>query len=474
MEKDLLSAKVRVEGMHLLLRHIPIALAVSLVNATLTALVLARVKPIEYVAGWWLAMLALVGVRLLSWWHGSQREPPSPATVDLWERRIRLGAILSGLLWGVGGLLLFPEQQAYQVFIAFVVGGMAAGAAAGLSYSLPSYFGFLLPSVVPVAGRFFAEASPVHYAMGSMMLIFAAALSLFARNQHAVFTRALGLQLERSQLAADLEELLQSVESRVQERTEELRQANRKLAEEIAERQRAEEAERLARAEADLANATKSVFLAAASHDLRQPLQSLRLYLDTLTRQLTTDKARLLAVRLSTILDSTRDLLNSLMDLSALESGSVAPAMQRRRLSNLVEEIAAESRIVAEKKGLALRLRNCPAATIVKTDPLMLTRVLRNLVANAIRHTANGQILIACRVRRDHVCVQVWDTGPGISAERTKQIFKAFYSRHALGEGLGLGLWIVARTAHLLQHEVSVRSKLGKGSVFSVKIARMG
>ncbi|MGD8852810.1 MAG: HAMP domain-containing sensor histidine kinase [Gammaproteobacteria bacterium] len=472
MEKDFVRAEVRVESMRLVLRHIPIALAVNLANATLAALVLARVKPVEHVAGWWLAMLALVGVRLLTWWHGSKREPPTPATVDLWERRALLGAILSGLLWGLGGVALFPEQHAYQIFIAFVVGGMAAGAAAGLSYSLPSYYGFLLPSVIPIAGRFFVEASPVHYAMGSMMLIFAMALSLFARNQHAVLTRALRLQLERSRLAAELEELLQNVESRVQERTEELRQANRKLAEEIAERRRAEEAERLARAEADLANATKSVFLAAASHDLRQPLQSLRLYLDTLTLQLSTDKARLLATRLSAILDSTCDLLNSLMDLSALESGSIAPAMQRCRLSDLVEEIAVESRIVAEQKGLTLRLRNCSAATIVKTDPLMLSRMIRNLVANAIRHTANGQILIACRHRRDHICLQVWDTGPGISAERTKQIFEAFYSRHALGEGLGLGLWIVARTAHLLQHEVSVRSKLGKGSVFSVKIAR--
>jgi len=465
-------ADVRVESMRLVLMQVPIALAVNFANSTLVALVLLRVHPVGQVAWWWLAMVALVSARLLSWWRWSKEKPPTDATLKLWERRALVGSVLSGALWGVGGIVLFPEQEIYQIFLAFVVGGMAAGAAVGLSYSLPTYFGFLLPSVIPVAARFFLEGAPVHFAMGSMVIVFAVALSLFARNQHAMLTRALSLQFDRSQLAAELQHLLQSVELRVQERTEELRHANRKLAKEIAERQRAEKAERLARAEAERANAAKSVFLAAASHDLRQPIQGLRLYLDALRAGLTTSKQRDLAARMSTILNSTRELLDSIMDLSALESGRINPAMQSCSLQELIGHIAAESRILAEKRGLILRLRNCPEATTVMTDPVLLTRMLRNLVTNAIRHTARGQILIACRSRRDHIIVQVWDTGPGIAAERMQEIFKAFSSSRSLGEGLGLGLWIIARTARILHHEVKVESTLGRGSVFSIRVER--
>lgn len=468
-------ADIRAESMRLLLKQIPVALAVNMVNSTLMALVLSRVQPVHYLAWWWVAMLAVVSARLLLWWRLSHQEPPSTKRLEFWEKRALFGSIVSGTLWGAGTFLLFPEDEMYQVFVAFVVGGMAAGAAASLSYSLPTYFGFLLPSVIPLAARFFLEGTPDHAVMGMMVLIFALALSFFARNQHAVLTTALALQFDKSRLAAELTDLLLNLEQRVQERTNELRLANEKLTAEIAERKRAEEAERLARSEAEQANTAKSVFLAAASHDLRQPFQGLRLYLDVLNRELTTEKQRDTAKHISATLDSAWDLLDTLMDLSAIETGKVKPAVEECSPQDLIEHIAEEFRIVAQKKGLSLRVHACPTASVT-TDPVLFSRMLRNLVTNAVRHTAKGKILITCRPRKDHIRVEVWDTGPGIPENRLKDIFEAFYQlntqQQMLGKGLGLGLWIVARTAQLLQHGIEVKSRLGKGSVFSIKIPR--
>lgn len=466
---------VRTESMGLLLQQIPMALAVNVINASLMALVLSRVQPPDGIVWWWLAALWVTSIRVLLWWFQSRYEPLTPERFGRWQRRAFLGSTVSGTLWGTGAFLLFPDQGFYQVFIAFVVGGMAAGAAAGLSYSLPVYFGYLFPSVLPLAARFFLEGTPDHAIMGAMVLIFSLALALFARNQHAVLTTALTLQIDKARLANELADLLKNLEQRVQERTNDLRLANERLTVEIAERQRAEAAERHARSLAEQANAAKSIFLAAASHDLRQPFQGLRLYLDLLNRQLTTEQQREAMKHVSSTLRAVRDLLDALMDLSALESGKIQPDVREYGPLDLIEPIAEEFRIVAEQKGLRLRARSCPAVTVA-TDPVLFSRMLRNLVANALRHTTHGGILIACRRRADHVRIEVWDTGHGIPEDKLSDIFTAFYQvssrQHVLGKGLGLGLWIVARTAQLLRHDIEVKSRPGKGSIFAIRIPR--
>ncbi len=467
---------VRVQSMRLLLSQVPVALVVNVANAWLLALVLAMTGVAEQAAWWWFAAMVAVSAWIFHWRREARRLPPSRERLPLWERRAIGGALLSGSLWGAGVLLLFPHEAFYQVFVAFVIGGMAAGAGAGLSYLLPVYFGFVLPSVLPLVVRFLVEPSVGHLAMGAMVLIFVVALTMFARNQHAVLTRALALQLEKGALARDLATLLENLELRVEERTQELRVANEQLQGEVEERLRAEAAEREARAAADQANAAKSVFLAAASHDLRQPIHALRLYLDVLGQERPpAQKARTLR-RMSDSLDAVRDLLDTLMDLSALESGRVTPALQAVSINRTLAPIAGEARLWAERRGLRLLVHRCPRPTMVSTDPVLLGRMVRNLVVNAIRHTPEGAVLLACRPRRDHVLVQVWDTGSGIPAEKRDEIFREFYQahdpHHPLGRGLGLGLWIVARTAQILQHEVEVSSRAGKGSVFSIRLAR--
>lgn len=468
-------ALVRAESTRLLLKQMPVALIVNVANATLLALVLSRAQPRDLFVFWWLALVALSSARLLAWWRLSRREPLTTDRLDAWRRRTLSGSVVSGTLWGMGAFIFFPEDPLHQAFVALVVGGMAAGAAAGLAWSLPVYYGYMLPSVLPLAGRFFLEGTLVHAVTGSMVLIYALALSLFASNQHAAFTSALTLQQDRARLADELKRLLRHLEQRVQERTRELRLANEKLQNEIAERERAEAAERRARAAAEEANAAKSVFLAAASHDLRQPFQGLRLYLEVLKRELTTEKQQDIARQLSSILDSAQELLDTLMSLSALESGRVEPVVQACALRDLIDPIARECRMAAQKKGLRLRAHPCPGVA-VSTDPVLFSRMLRNLVINAICHTVTGEILIGCRARKDHIRIEVWDTGLGIPEDKLDEVFGAFYRlrerQQALDKGLGLGLWIVARTAQLLRHDIGVRSRVGRGSVFWITVPR--
>lgn len=254
------------------------------------------------------------------------------------------------------------------------------------------------------------------------------------------------------------DELLASVNSLLR-----VRAAERELEE---ARRVADEARRVA----EDANRAKSHFLASASHDLRQPLHTQRLLLSLLAQQLTTPQQNELAQRLSESLDASESLLKALMDLSALESSQIQPEPQIVALSGILERIASEHRAEAEAKGLEIRTHLRPAS--VETDPVLFERMVRNLVSNAIRYTQTGGLLLACRWRGGRWLVEVWDTGVGIPKGEISSIFQDFYqvenAERNRAKGLGLGLGVVAKMARLLNHEVSVRSRVGRGSVFAV------
>lgn len=233
-----------------------------------------------------------------------------------------------------------------------------------------------------------------------------------------------------------------------------------------------------ARAEAERANAAKSRFLAAASHDLRQPLVAMRLFHELLTEKLTSEEQRNLALRMGGSLAAAEGLLESLMDVSALESGKVRPRATTFQLRVLVNRIADECQAEAQAKNLVLRTHHCRRSSCtgcVFADPVLLARMLRNLISNAIRYTPKGQVMIACRCRGEAFRIEVWDTGVGIAGEQLSQIFEDFYqidSGVGGGPGLGLGLSTVARMARLLGYKIEVKSRLGLGSVFSIIVPR--
>ncbi len=215
----------------------------------------------------------------------------------------------------------------------------------------------------------------------------------------------------------------------------------------------------------------KSHFLAAVSHDLRQPLHALDLFLSSLKSRLDQqDQLRLLSLARHSS-RALGEMLGELMDISRFDAGKISPERHIVPLAALLRECSDEMRPQAVEKGLKLRVR-MPRKGCVNTDPVLLKRILRNLLANAIQHTQQGGVLLGTRVRGDSVYIEVYDSGSGISEEQLPHIFDEFYQidnqERDREKGLGLGLAIVQRVADVLGHQVNVRSQLGRGSCFSV------
>ncbi|MGE5517163.1 MAG: ATP-binding protein [Bacteroidota bacterium] len=220
------------------------------------------------------------------------------------------------------------------------------------------------------------------------------------------------------------------------------------------------------------ANAAKSRFLAAASHDLRQPMQALRLYLDTLDRRVSDRLDRRILTGALAALGAGEELLRNFLDVSVLESGIVQPTVADVPVAHLLTELGDASLSLAEDKGLELRLVPCGAT--IRSDATLLKRLLVNLVGNAIRYTTTGRVVVGCRRRGRFLRIEVWDTGIGIAADQLQAVFEDFYQignpERDRTKGLGLGLSVVQRTAQLLNHRISVVSHPGRGSMFAVTV----
>ena len=243
-----------------------------------------------------------------------------------------------------------------------------------------------------------------------------------------------------------------------------LREANEALEARVGERTLALSA---AKAEAERANVGKTRFLAAAGHDLMQPLQAARLFLSALSER----SADPTVERIDAALDSVEHLLGELVEVSKLDSGVTTPSPADFRLADVLKPLGEEFSALADQNGLGFRAVPCSAS--VRSDPALLRRILQNFLANALRYTGSGRILLGCRRRGGEIAVEVWDTGPGIPQSKLKDIFLEFHRLEqgkASGEGLGLGLSIVERLAGLMGHRVAVRSRPGRGSCFEVRV----
>jgi signal transduction histidine kinase/CheY-like chemotaxis protein len=336
----------------------------------------------------------------------------------------------------VAGMFLFPpESLEYQLFILFILMGMGAGAISSLTAYMPAFYAFLPISLLPISVMLFRQSEPIHTALAVMTIAYVAALSFFGRTLNKALTESLSLRFENIDLVQEL-----SVQ----------------------------------RDEAERANIAKSKFLAAASHDLRQPLHALRLFTSALDERITFPDVRRIVSNINDSVHALEGLFSALLDVSRLDAGVLQPALRHFRLQELTARLTKDYGPEAEAKGLELDCMPCEA--VVYSDPALLERILRNYVSNAIRYTDEGSVTIVCSEDAGSVRIEVRDTGIGIAPEQQRDIFKEFYQldnpERDRTKGLGLGLAIVERVARLLDLPIEVHSTPGAGSAFSVTVPK--
>jgi signal transduction histidine kinase/CheY-like chemotaxis protein len=257
--------------------------------------------------------------------------------------------------------------------------------------------------------------------------------------------------------AEALERANENLERRVRERTDELTRLNAALTR--------------AKAEADDANISKTRFLAAASHDILQPLNAARLYVTSLVERQSSRDDGALVGNIDASLEAVEEILAALLDISRLDAGAMKPEIATFRIDELLRQLEVEFAPLARENGLALAFVPCSLA--VRSDRRLLRRLLQNLVSNAIKYTPSGRVLVGCRRRGERLRIDVYDTGVGVPPSQRRSIFREFHRLdHAAkgARGLGLGLSIVERIARVLDHKIEVQSSVGRGSRFSVEV----
>jgi len=408
-----------------------------LLGATLLCIVLwGQVSP------WWMAawMLLIVlnqawrGVLACAW---KRAQPGVDATLR-WGRYWAAGSTLAGSLWGVAGIAMFPVSAPHQALLIVCIFGVVLGGLNLTAVYRPSFYGFVLPALVPLIVRVALETDQVHLYTAVVMSVVGGFILLFGHQLNDVLTRSLATRYENNDLIVELKAKSRAADD--------------------------------ARAAAETANRGKSQLLAAASHDLRQPLHALGLYTAALAVRTNGTELQPLVRSVQGAANALEGQFEQLLDLSRLEVGGIAPAWSRVPLAPLFARITAELQPQARLRALVLRAS--PTAMAVVSDPALLERIVRNLTCNAIRYTERGGVLLAARRCGDSIAIDIIDTGIGIAPDDCEKVFEEFFQVHAEGRsahgGMGLGLAIVRRLAELLRHDVNVVSRVGRGSRFRV------
>lgn len=344
---------------------------------------------------------------------------------------------IDGAIWGsLAWITLDTSSVVGSILVISTIAGMIGSSVSRLSPVFPVFIAFVSTLVLFLSTKVWQLGDPAYGALGFVAIVYLSSVTLMARNSYRETLAAINLRFENVIL---LEQL--------------------KLKTEIAE---------AAQREAENANTAKSKFLAAASHDLRQPIHAQGLFLEVLSCTALTPHQHDLLTNARSASKASGDMLNTLLDFSRIEAGVIEPQIQTFRLEPLLLNIENDLAPLADDKNIIYRTRNTQIA--VRSDPVLLELILRNLVSNAIRYTSEGGVLVGCRQHGNQVSIEVWDTGIGIDPLHQKEVFREF---HQLGnperdrhKGLGLGLAIAEGMARTLGHELSLASALHRGSVF--------
>jgi len=345
-------------------------------------------------------------------------------------------SFIFGLAWVIPSYFFLEQMTEAGRSLWFIANlGNFIASAPLLSYWYPSFFAYISPYVLLITPMIYFFNIPEYQAFAFLILITTIFSSILLYYTHYF--------------------LLDSISIRFQ---------NLKLIEQL----------KIEKNTAEQADQTKTRFLATASHDLRQPLYALSLYSNLLKQKLDTDPQYKLMSHLQQAELALNKLLDALLDVSKFDAGQISVKKQSVDCLAFMQQLSIEFLPQFEHKNLDFRVRL--TAAHLDTDPVLLARVLRNLLKNALRYTAQGRVLFCARQRKKYIEFQIWDTGAGIAASEQKNIFEDFVQLHNAErqqqQGLGLGLAIVQRIAKLLAYPLQLKSQLNQGSVFSIQVPR--
>jgi len=420
-------------------RQVPQSVLGSIVGGVALVAVFWQTHNQTWLLLWSIALLleSLVRVRMA---YAFRRATDSVERVQKWASRWVATSLAAGLLWGAAGALFFAsDEPLQQLVLVAVVLGVAFGSLTLYASHRPALWAFLPAALLPLIGRMLAEQNPAYYTAAIVMLAVFGFTIFFGRNFGEAMFESVKNNYENEVLVEQL----------------------------IAEKRISDDARRAA----ENATRSKTQFFAAASHDLRQPLQAIGIYVSLLKKR-AQGPLEPLVKNLSTAVESLSKLVEELLEISRLDSGSIQPRTQQVLVDEMFGLLEQEFMPQAAAKGLALRVRR--AGYAIESDQMLLMRVLRNLLANAIRYTQRGGVLLAARPRGGLISLEVYDTGPGIRQQELDRIFEEFYrgesSKNEAGSGFGLGLSIVKRICGVLGHPLVVTTRPGSGTVFRVEV----
>ena len=399
------------------------------------------------VLGWSVCTVGILMARsvLIIRLRGSEQLSRQP---EVWARRLTVLAALSGVVSGSAAPLFFPALPAdRQALLTMVMCCWVAGGMASSSAYPRAYYVFAVPLFAQIAVVWAAADSPGAWFILILLTAFLAVMMIFVRDMERVVVESIELRFENESLLAQKEELIGLLRAAF------------------------EKAEG-ARSKAEEANRSKTQFVAAASHDLRQPLHALSLLTELLNEMTQDPRVREVGRHIGQSVESLDRLFGALLDLSKLDAGILTAELRDVDLVEFFERLTDDYRSKAQEKHLGFEAQCEPVW--VHADPILLERIVRNLLENAIRFTDTGRVVLRARRSGADATIAISDTGPGIPESEHARVFEEFYQLHNparnRSKGLGLGLSIVRRVVDLLGYRIDVQSTLGQGATFTLTL----
>jgi len=391
----------------------------------------------------WLAALCTFQLSR-GWLYRAWRRREAPDTdIRRWRTWWATGAGLSGLVWGAAGLVMFvPDSPTHQAVLTVALLGIATGSITVIATDVKAFYVFAGAVVSPVLVRTWWEGGATYHVLAAIGAVVLAAILVCGRNLSKELARSAAVYYQNLDLIEEL-----------------------KAQTALAER---------ARSDAETANRAKTQFFASASHDLRQPLHAMGLFAAALSGRTHDPEVRQLVDSIDSSVRALEALFNELLDIAKIDAGAMRPVLAPFALAEMFGRLRGDFEAEAAAKGLRLTVDG--GENVVESDVVLLERILRNLLSNAVRYTAEGTVGLAAAPAGGGVRIAVSDTGSGIRAEDRQRIFEEFFqlgnpARTSM-KGMGLGLSIVQRLCGLLGYALALESEYGRGSTFGFVVPR--